>query len=269
MNSLNSHSKLAHQPLAHYLCRMNNHDRDNWFEAWFDSPYYHMLYAHRDTNEADTFVRSLQGLLNLPAGARILDLACGKGRHSKALSLQGYAVCGVDLSERSIAEAKKSETDNLEFMVHDMRRPVAVNYFDAVLNLFTSFGYFQHVHDNVRTIEAVHSDLKAGGIFLLDYFNAVKVKKAIAEKPEGDHRAGDVLFHWQKSIVENAVVKRIEVTDQGRKVSFSEHVQLFTREDFARLLETRFEIVSVFGDYSLSPFDEETSDRLIVFCRKK
>lgn len=248
---------------------MNSCDRDSWFEAWFDSPYYHMLYAHRNTAEADAFMQNVQRVLQLEPGSRILDLACGKGRHSKALAMQGFNVTGVDLSEQSILEAKKMEGENLQFMVHDMRRPVAVNYYDAVLNLFTSFGYFTSVRDNSRTIDAVHAALHPNGIFLIDYFNACKVQKAVEATPQGTVESGSVHFHWKKTIEEGAVVKEIEVTDDGKSYQFCEHVQLFSLKDFAGLLQEKFDIVKVFGDYTLAPFDEQNSDRLILSCRKK
>jgi SAM-dependent methyltransferase len=248
---------------------MKSCNRENWFEEWFNSPYYHLLYANRDMAEADAFILNVHKLLQLAPGSKVLDLACGKGRHSKALSSQGYNVTGVDLSENSIAEAKKMESQNLRFMVHDMRRPVAVNYFDAVLNLFTSFGYFVSERDNARTINAVASALKPNGIFLIDFLNAVKVAKAIRAKPEGSAECGNVRFHWKKSVEGRSVTKQITVTDGPDKYEFCEHVQLFTLADFAEMLNEKFEIVSVFGDYNLATFDESNSDRLILSCRKK
>lgn len=228
-----------------------------------------MLYANRSTAEADAFILNVHKLLQLPPGSKILDLACGKGRHSKALAVQGYNVTGVDLSENSITEAKKSENENLRFLVHDMRRPVAVNYFDAVLNLFTSFGYFTTQRDNMRTINAVASALKPNGIFLIDYFNADKVGKMVAAQPEGRFDSGAVQFHWKKSIESCAVVKEIMVEDKGERFSFCEHVQLFTLKDFAEMLSEKFEIVNTYGDYNLATFDETSSDRLILSCRRK
>lgn len=248
---------------------MKTCDRENWFEEWFNSPYYHMLYANRSTEEADGFILNVHKLLELPPGSKVLDLACGKGRHSKALATQGYNVTGVDLSENSIADAKKMETENLRFMVHDMRRPVAINYYDAVLNLFTSFGYFVSERDNLRTISAVAAALRPNGIFLIDFLNAVKVKKAIELKPEGVVNSGNVHFQWKKTIEGCSVVKKITVTDSGKQFSFCEHVQLFTLSDFSHMLNGKFEIVNVYGDYNLATFDELNSDRLILSCRKK
>lgn len=248
---------------------MDSCNKENWFEEWFNSPYYHMLYANRSTTEADAFILNVHKLLQLPPASRVLDLACGKGRHSKALAALGYNVTGVDLSENSIAAAKEMENENLRFMVHDMRRPVAVNYYDAVLNLFTSFGYFTTRRDNVRTIDAVATALRPNGIFLIDYFNAVKVGKMVQASSEGQSDSGAVHFHWRKSIENGFVVKEITVTDGDRRLEFCEHVQLFTLKEFAEMLQEKFEIAGMFGDYNLTTFDEQNSDRLILSCRKK
>lgn len=244
-------------------------DRENWFQDWFNSPYYHMLYANRSTAEADAFILNVNKLLNLAPGSRVLDLACGKGRHSQALASSGYNVTGVDLSENSITAAKQMESENLSFSVHDMRRPVAVNYYDAVVNLFTSFGYFTTSRDNIRTINAVATALRPKGIFLIDYFNAVKVRKMVDAVPEGQTTVGSVNFHWKKSIKEGAVVKEITVTDNDRQYKFCEYVQMFTLSEFESMLKEKFEITDVFGDYNLATFDESVSDRLILSCRKK
>jgi len=111
-----------------------------WFKDWFNSPYYHQLYQHRDDSEAMQFVKKMISFLHPNPNSRMLDVACGKGRHSKALADMGFDVTGIDLSSESIAEAKKSEADNLHFYEHEMRLPFWINYFEFAFNLFTSFG---------------------------------------------------------------------------------------------------------------------------------
>ena len=114
----------------------------DWFESWFDSPYYHLLYSNRDEREADLFIKNLINYINPSTKSKILDLACGKGRHSKVLADLGFDVTGIDLSENSIVSAKKMENESLHFYTHDMRFPFRANYFDYTFNFFTSFGYF-------------------------------------------------------------------------------------------------------------------------------
>ena len=129
--------------------------QDTWFKDWFNSPYYHKLYAHRDEMEAAGFIDKLIAHLQPAKGARMLDVACGKGRHSMQLAANGFDVTGIDLSKESIAYALQNESDHLHFYEHDMRLPFWINYFDVAFNFFTSFGYFntQREHDNaIRTI---------------------------------------------------------------------------------------------------------------------
>src|SRR5690606_34846729 len=99
------------------------------------------LYQNRDEEEAAIFIEKLIAVTELKKGAKILDLACGKGRHSIQLNKLGFNVIGIDLSVNSIARAKKYENETLRFAVQDMREAIAGEKFDAIFNLFTSFGY--------------------------------------------------------------------------------------------------------------------------------
>src|SRR5690554_6600617 len=126
-----------------------------WFETWFDTPYYHILYQNRDFSEAEKFINNLLDYLKLPKDANCLDLACGKGRHSVFLNKKGLQVTGVDLSENSIQEAKPFENETLKFDTHDMREVYKKNTYDIVFNLFTSFGYFDSSEDNLKVLKSV------------------------------------------------------------------------------------------------------------------
>ena len=108
-----------------------------WFENWFDSEYYDLLYNNRNFEEAELFISNLLNYLKVPAGSKILDLGCGKGRHSIFLNGKGLDVLGVDLSPNSIEKAKQFETANLKFKVGDMRESQGFAEFDYVFNLFS------------------------------------------------------------------------------------------------------------------------------------
>src|SRR4051812_18343331 len=125
-----------------------------WFESWFDSPYYHLLYQDRDQGEAKLFLNNLISFLNPSPAAPILDVACGKGRHAVFLNKKGFNVAAFDLSAESITYDKKFENETLHFYVHDMREVFRSNYFKIVFNLFSSFGYFDSHEDNERVIHA-------------------------------------------------------------------------------------------------------------------
>jgi len=252
-----------------YLCTVKSENSDNWFEEWFDSPYYHMLYRHRSHEEAQRFIHALVKHLNVEPGSNVLDLACGKGRHSKALFDLGLRVTGVDLSPASIDDALKMERDGLEFFVHDMRCPFRINYFQYTFNLFTSFGYFDSVRDEHKAIVSAAVGLQKGGKLVIDYFNANVVRKLVLDNPEGSDEFEGVLFNWKKTIENNRVIKTITINDAGRVCVFKESVRLLSRKDFEELLKNDFDLSEVFGDYQLHEFDAEQSPRLIMIAVKK
>ena len=129
-----------------------------------------------DYTEAQLFMDNITSYLNLPEDAKILDLACGKGRHSMYLNKLGFDVTGADLSENSIKEAAESANETLHFTVHDMREPFEEK-FDAIFNLFTSFGYFDNDADNLKTLIAIRESLTEYGFAVIDFMNADQVIK--------------------------------------------------------------------------------------------
>ena len=122
--------------------------KTKWFEEWFDSPYYHVLYKDRDEKEAKDFILNLIHYLKPKQGSFFIDVACGKGRHSLFLNNLGYRVDGFDLSPNSIDAAKINESESLHFYINDIRKPLNVNKYDYAFNLFTSFGYFDDESDD-------------------------------------------------------------------------------------------------------------------------
>lgn len=242
-------------------------DKDCWFRGWFDSNYYHLLYNKRDDSEANFFITNLCEQLNLPSEARIWDIACGKGRHTLALGEKGFRVLGTDLSENSINEALIQKTENVDFFVHDMRRPFRVNYFDCVVNLFTSIGYFENYRDNFTVFSNVFLALKPGGLFVVDFFNAEKVKQNL--KTDYTEHRGDIEFHIKKEIRDNFIRKKITFEDHLKKYEFEETVSLLTLEDFKDFsIKSGLAIQGIYGSYSLDDFNSETSDRLILIFKK-
>lgn len=240
-----------------------------WFESWFDSKYYHLLYSNRDEMEAEKFISRIVDFLRPQPAARALDLACGKGRHSIALHKKGLDVTGIDLSGQSIKAAKLNETEGLTFFVHDMRHPFMVNYFDYTFNLFTSFGYFASVRENEQVVKAVKSGLKKEGIFIIDFLNAELVHKMVAVNNSGVMKVDGIDFHWKKRIENNVVLKDISFEAENKQHMYTESVQLLKLADFEKLLAPYFTIEHIFGDYQLGKYNVETSPRLILLAKKK
>jgi SAM-dependent methyltransferase len=245
------------------MCSSNDNE---WFRGWFNSPYYHMLYRHRDEAEAARFLDNLMDALQLPQGKNILDLACGKGRHAIYLNQKGYQVTGIDLSEESIKLANTYSTNGLSFFTADMRCFDLNSSFDAVLNLFTSFGYFDETAENERVLQRVNLHLKDRGLFVMDYFNPATI---CCKTNGGEIEMDGVKFRISKKIDSGHVIKEIHVIDGNHENKFMEKVQLFTLHELQVMLKSNgFDFISVKGNYSLEEFNEKTSERMIIIAQK-
>lgn len=237
-----------------------------WFEEWFDTPFYHILYKNRDDNEAKRFIDALDAKLNFSTKGKILDLACGKGRHSIYLNSKGYDVVGVDLSDNNVSYARKFANNRLHFYPHDMREVFCPNMFGVVVNLFTSFGYFSNDGENQQAILSVAEDLKPNGLFILDYMNS---NKAIRELHDYTKVEEGIEFKITKEWVDGFIYKHIRFEFEHQNFHFVEKVKTITLADFQQFFKAaNLEILHTWGDYQLTPFDVETSNRLILVAKK-
>jgi 2-polyprenyl-3-methyl-5-hydroxy-6-metoxy-1,4-benzoquinol methylase len=154
------------------ITELNLPKEKSWFETWFDTAFYHQLYANRDEKEAANFINELLAELQPAPGSSMLDLGCGNGRHSKYLATKGFNVTGIDLSSSSIRSARKWENELLRFYRQDMRTPFGKNKFDYVFNFFTSFGYFNDTADDDKVVANISAALKDDGLLVMDYINS-------------------------------------------------------------------------------------------------
>lgn len=238
---------------------------ENWFASWFDTEYYHILYKERNDEEAQLLMDNLTHYLNLPEDAKILDLACGKGRHAIYLNSLDYNVTGADLSENSIAEATKFANNKLQFKVHDMREPFEEKY-DAIFNLFTSFGYFEDDADNFKTIKAIHNSLTETGFAVIDFMNVDYVlDNLVADEIK---TVDGIDFHIKRYLKDGHIYKEIEFEDKGEKFHFTEKVQALRLVDFEKIMEEAgIFLLDIFGDYKLRKFYKTQSERLIMIFK--
>jgi len=237
-------------------------------EAWYEKSFgqdYLLVYKHRDMQGAQAEAGRMTGWLKLAPGAHVFDLCCGMGRHSLALAKEGYQVTGMDLSEVLLAEARRmDEHRQVEWVRGDMRRVPLAGPFDAVVNLFTSFGYFETDEENGAVLREIGRLLKPGGRFLLDFMNARFVERNLV--PYSERQDGSVRIQESRSIENGFVCKRIVLSEPGKPDrNYQERVRLYQLGDFKRLLAgTGLVLDQVHGDYENGSYSEETSKRLIL-----
>ena len=240
-----------------------------WFKDWFNTPYYHALYAHRSHDEAAAFIQQLIDTLQPPVQATMLDVACGKGRHARQLAQNGFDVTGIDLSEASIEAAQADAHDYLHFYQHDMRRVFRINYFDYVFNFFTSFGYFDHPRDNQRALRAMATAMKPTGTLVMDFLHVDHAIRQLV--PSEQQQRGNVTFNITREATPTHIIKTIRVTDPelAQPLVFQEQVARLTLADFDVLFaQVGLKRVQLWGNYQLADFDPADSPRLIMMAKR-
>jgi cyclopropane fatty-acyl-phospholipid synthase-like methyltransferase len=227
------------------------------------------LYKNRDENEAKEFIDSVFGKFEVPMNSRILDLACGKGRHAAYMAQKGMEITGLDLSVNSIESAILNyKMPNLEFAVHDMRNPSRINYYDYIFNFFTSIGYFENLKENEKVFHAISLGLKKQGFLLLDFFNAEKVIANLVEREE--KVVDNIAFYIRRNYENGIITKHIQFEAEHKIYNFKEQVQALMPAEFEQMAEKAGLVIrEKFGSYKLGNFDNNHSDRFILWAQKK
>ncbi|NND71601.1 MAG: class I SAM-dependent methyltransferase [Rhodothermales bacterium] len=241
-----------------------------WYEEWFDRDEYKLVYQHRDDEEARRLIDTIERVIHLDRLASILDVGCGRGRHSILLAEKGYTVTGIDISEQSIEEARARAREAdlpVDFQVADMREQQCDECFDAVVNLFTAFGYFETDAEHLLALESMAAALKQGGWFVQDFLNAEHVRSTLI--PHDERRQNGLTISQKRWIDDGRINKEITLSgpDDSPQV-FTESVRLLELNDFRRFYESAgLRIEQYLGDYSGQPFQPD-SPRLVLIARK-
>jgi len=240
----------------------------DWYKTWFGNEYL-TVYNHRDEQEAQFLLNLILKNIPLKKNHKILDLCCGQGRHSLILSKLGFSVFGMDLSRTLLEIAKFKNTKNSAayFIQADMRNIPVRDSIDLLLNLFTSFGYFQSDEENNEVFFQFNRSLRSGGYFVFDYFNSKHVVENLVpfqtEKIEG------LLINLERKIENGRVLKKIFLSKNNSNSVFYESVKMYHPDEIFRMMDkAELYVYKVFGDYDGSDFSEK-SPRLLVIGRKK
>ncbi len=240
-------------------------NRKDWYHHWFGEEYL-KVYAHRDENEAKSLVNLILSQLPINENTEILDVCCGAGRHVNLLAGKGVKVTGIDLSSTLIKRAYRDKNCNAAFVQADMRYLPFGCRFDVILNLFTSFGYFETHEENLTVLDEFYRVLKHSGYFVFDYLNAPYIEENLI--PFHQMRVGDVMVEQKREISNRRVNKTIRLTKDGMQNMFFESVFLYRpREIMEILADAGLKPLVRFGDYDGSEFNDQ-SPRLLIIGEK-
>jgi SAM-dependent methyltransferase len=240
---------------------------DPWYIKSFQDDYL-KIYSHRTDEAAKEEVNRITSLLNMAANKHVLDLCCGNGRHSRQLAKLGFQVTGIDLSTVLLQEAEqKNDNKAIRYLHRDVRDLPFKEEFDYVLNLFTSFGYFEQVEENMKVFASIYNSLKKNGEFLIDFLNPGYVKNTLV--PYSERTVDDLLIIEKRRIEGKKVCKDIEV-HQGQQVrTYQEQVNLFEYEEMESMIQrSGLKVTKVYGDFEKSSYDALESPRMIIIGKK-
>jgi SAM-dependent methyltransferase len=235
---------------------------NKWYQSWFNELYL-PLYNHRDISDAQAFVAFAIKHLNLNPAHKILDLCCGKGRHMDIFLKQGFNVFGLDLSLFLLKQGKK-ENNSKQMVQGEMSRLPYKKSFDAVVNFFTSFGYYETDGENLEVLKQIGNVLKPTGRFLIDLPHAEYTLNNLVREDRTE--INNLTFIQSRKF--NARTKRIEkdITIQAKNEEhhFWESVRLYTPDDMDGLVKSAGLSVKDMLDLSGKPLTSESERMLVI-----
>ncbi len=241
-----------------------------WFENWFGEEYL-LVYDHRNADEAEREAAFIKDVLDLKADETVLNLCCGNGRHDTPFVQMGLRVVGLDYSMPLLQTAcacRLPDSGVPSYIRGDARNlPFSDGSFDAVLSLFTSFGYFDDA-ENEALIGSIARLLKPGGRFYIDYLNPVKVTKNLV--PESSREKNGIkIFEKRRIDTERNRVEKIITLERGGETSeFCESVRMYSKEEMLGILRrSGLTVNDVLGSIGDEPYSED-SDRMILYGNK-
>ncbi len=232
----------------------------NWHEQerfWVElSP---LFFTEESWTSAINEVDAIERLLRLSTKDRVLDLGCGPGRHAINFAKKGYNVTGIDTTKVFIEEAKKraeKEKLNINFIIEDMRNFVDKESYDVVVNLFTTFGYFEKIEDDIKVLDNVYASLKPGGRLLIE-MEGKEVIAHIFQKKDWVEENGIYLLQKRKLTDNMSMMEsRWILIKENSKHIFDITQRLYSAFEIYSMIKDRgFKDVDIYGGLSFEPYD--------------
>jgi ubiquinone/menaquinone biosynthesis C-methylase UbiE len=245
----------------------------SWWKSYFDKGYLTEYEPLFELTTDRVQVARLVELLGLPAGSRVLDLACGQGRHAHLLAEAGFDVTGYDLSKHLLGVAKKRGTGkNLRYKQGDMRKlPVLWRRkFDAVVNLFSSFGFFADAADDAKVIRECARVLKPGGLMVWQGGSRDGVMAKFLESDWWESGDGTLIAQDREFDPLTGILIIQSKWQKRARIEHREHrIRLYTATRLAELMRDAGLIVEQsYESFTDEPLTRTSSEMLLVARRE-
>ena len=243
-----------------------------WYSSFFGEDYLRIYAPFLPATRTEREVEGIMHLLNLAPRSRILDLCCGHGRHTLLLAQQGYQLIGQDLSKAFLQQAQEQAEQlnlSIKWVQSDMRVIPFENEFDAIINVFTSFGYFENDREDQKVLQQVYYALKRGGLFLLETVYQPRVVRAFT--PHGILRYPDGLTVLEERRIDMVKSRNeVQITmlfPDGQRTEHTQSIRVYTLTELIRMLEVAgLQVQAHYGDLDASPLTLDS--RLVVVSQK-
>jgi len=247
-------------------------ENQSWYnQDDFWTTFESLLFNQKRLADSALQVDQIIKLLQIEQGEKILDLCCGIGRHSLEFTRRGFDVTGVDRTTFYLDKAQnqsKAEDLNIEFVNEDMRNFCLADTFDVVINMFTSFGYFEKVEDDRRVVENVYRSLKSGGKFLIEIMGKELITRDFRERDWNEINGFIILEerrllnNWDK--IENRWI----ILKDNQQIEYKFVLRLYSAKELTSLLtQCGFSDIEVYGSLAGIDYDHNAK-RLVVLARK-
>lgn len=244
-----------------------------WYVNFFDQDYVRIYAPFLTSTRTEQEITSILNLLQILPESKILDLCCGYGRHAIPLAHLGHHVTGFDLSSILLQTAQQqadTEHIHIRWIQGDMQHIPFEHEFDAVINMFTSFGYLPDDEANQNVLRQVYQALKPGGLFLLETVYQPRVLRHTT--PYGIIRYDDGLIVLEERHID-LLHSRNEVhisllTPDGQRIEHHQSIRLYTLTEMVSMLtQAGFTVQAYYGDLNKAPLTLDS--RLVIVSKKE